>query len=193
MKTDTTIQPKIILYQLLSNRWIRVSTKQQFGDIKNFKTVNNSVMKKLAVFLIAGVLISLVGIIPSDNIFDLKGIESAKFVMTAEVAQNEELDFVQSGADAIVEIKQSELKEKYQKYSPKSIVLEFEKGKTQYITDFLNLSLASEQEIDGIRIIYGYTSFYKDSQYIDGKKINVMLVEKDDCVLVGFPIIMTGF
>lgn len=150
-------------------------------------------MKKLAVFLIAGVLISLVGIIQSDNIFDLKGIESAKFVMTAEVAQNEELDFVQSGADAIVEIKQSELKEKYQKYSPKSIVLEFEKGKTQYITDFLNLSLASEQEIDGIRIIYGYTSFYKDSQYIDGKKINVMLVEKDDCVLVGFPIIMTGF
>ncbi len=150
-------------------------------------------MKKLAVFLIAGVLISLVGIIPSDNIFDLKGIESAKFVMTAEAAQNEELDFVQSGADAIVEIKQSDLKEKYQKYSPKSVVLEFEKGKTQYITDFLNLSLASEQEIDGIRIIYGYTSFYKDSQYIDGKKINVMLVEKDDCVLVGFPIIMTGF
>lgn len=178
---------------MLSNRWIRVSTKQQFGDIKNFKTVNNLVMKKLAVFLIAGVLISLVGIIPSDNIFDLKGIESAKFVMTAEAAQNEELDFIQSGADAIVEIKQSDLKEKYQKYSPKSVVLEFEKGKTQYITDFLNLSLASEQEIDGMKIIYGYTSFYKDSQYIDGKKINVMLVEKDDCVLVGFPIIMTGF
>ena len=67
-------------------------------------------MKKLAAFLIAGVLISLVWIIPSDNIFDLKGIESAKFVMTAEAAQNEELDFIQSGADAIVEIKQSDLK-----------------------------------------------------------------------------------
>lgn len=150
-------------------------------------------MKKLAVFLIVGVLISLVGIIPRDNVFDLEGIESAKFVMTAEAAQNEGLDFVQSGEEAIVEIKQSDLKEKYQKYSPKSVVLEFGKGKMQYITDFLNLSLASEQEIDGIRIIYGYTSFYKDSQYIDGKKINVMLVEKDDCVLVGFPIIMTGF
>lgn len=150
-------------------------------------------MKKLAVFLIVGVLILLVGIIPRDNVFDLEGIESAKFVMTAAMAQNEGLDFVQSGEDAIVEIKQSDLKEKYQKYSPKSVVLEFDKGKTQYITDFLNLSLASEQEIDGMKIIYGYTSFYKDSQCVDGKKINVMLVEKDDCVLVGFPIIMTGF
>lgn len=150
-------------------------------------------MKKLAIFLIVGVLISLVGFIPRDNVFDLEGIESAKFVMTAETAQNEGLDFVQSGEDAIVEIKQSDLKEKYQKYSPKSVVLEFKKGKTQYITDFLKLSLASEQKIDGMKIIYGYTSSYKDSQFIDGKKINVMLVEKDDCVLVGFPIIMTGF
>ena len=57
----------------------------------------------------------------------------------------------------------------------------------------LNMSTIKEEEIEGMKILYGYTTFYSGHIYIDGKQVNVQLVQKQNEVIAGFPIILTGY
>ena len=52
-------------------------------------------------------------------------------------------------------------------------------------------SKASTQS--GVRVINGYTSGYSDYRYVDGKKYNVQVAFTEDAILVGYPLILTGF
>lgn len=150
-------------------------------------------MKKLAVFIFAVILCVAAGVIPGESVLDLSGARNITFVVEADLAAKEGVDFIQSGTDAIISVGGECVKEKYEKYAPKSVVFEFEKSKKEYVKDFLSLNQTMHQGIDGMEIIYGYTSKFDKCEHINGKKVNVMIVEKEGCLLVGFPIIMTGF
>lgn len=169
------------------------STELRFGDIKTRKIVNNHLMKKLAIFIICAILIVAAKVIPDKNIFEMDEIRNVTFVIDAVAAAEDELSFVQSGTDAIVEINCDAAQEKYEKYHPKSVILEFDAHKKDYVAEFLAMQQAQTQNIQDMTIVYGYTSKFDKCQYVDGKKVNVMIVEKQGALLVGFPIIMTGF
>lgn len=49
------------------------------------------------------------------------------------------------------------------------------------------------EKIDNLCIFYGYTPFYQDCVYIDNKKVNVQFVLNDNNLVVGFPMILTGY
>lgn len=167
-------------------------TKCRFGDIKN-KIVNNQFMKKLAIFIISAAIIISATTISKESALDISGANSVTFVMDAACAEEEGLDFVWSGSDAIVNIECESVKEKYEMYNPKSVIFEFDIDKKDYIMDFLSVGQTQEQNLEGMQIKYGYTSKFSECEFIGGKKYNVMIVEKEENILVGFPIIMTGF
>lgn len=48
-------------------------------------------------------------------------------------------------------------------------------------------------EIDDIMIIYGYTPYGEKSIYLDGKKVNVQIAVRENKLIVGFPMILTGY
>lgn len=53
--------------------------------------------------------------------------------------------------------------------------------------------VVSKSEIDQIKLICGYTPFFNQSILIDGKKVNFQIANTSDWVIVGFPIILTGY
>ena len=42
-------------------------------------------------------------------------------------------------------------------------------------------------------IYYGYSVNFKDSVKVDGKKVNVQIVRTENEIIVGFPLILTGY
>lgn len=150
-------------------------------------------MKKLAVFIFVTILCAMAVIIPRENALNLSGAKKVTFIVDAQIAADERLDYVQSGSDAIIDVGCENIKEKYEKYAPKSVVFEFDRNQREYVENFLSLNFTTLQNLDDMQIVYGYTQKFDRTELIDGKKINVMIVQKEDSVLVGFPIIMTGF
>lgn len=150
-------------------------------------------MKKLVVFIFATILCVAAGVIPRESALNLSGAKKVTFIVDAQIAADEKLDFIQSGGDAIIDVGCENIKEKYKKYTPKSVIFEYDRTQREYVENFLSLNFTVLQNLDNMQIVYGYTSKFDRSELIDGKKINVMIVQKEDRLLVGFPIIMTGF
>ena len=51
----------------------------------------------------------------------------------------------------------------------------------------------SSENVEGIEVCYGYSPCYSSAVMLDGKKVNVQIAKIDGRVIVGFPMIMTGF
>ena len=49
------------------------------------------------------------------------------------------------------------------------------------------------EEVDGMKVYYGYDSSYLDFRYINGKKINIQIVQNSTKTIVGYPMILCGF
>ena len=72
---------------------------------------------------------------------------------------------------------------------------------TYYQKDFKKEELLKKHDVQsyytsssaGIEIVYGYTNSYHDFRYVNGKKINIQIAFTDTEVVVGFPLILTGF
>lgn len=46
---------------------------------------------------------------------------------------------------------------------------------------------------EGYQIYYGYDADLKDFVFVDGKKINVQLVKRSEDIVLGMPLILTGY
>ena len=102
-------------------------------------------------------------------------------------------DYVQNGDEYIVEV-YSDIERFYQKYSDqiKGFNLYFSENVEQIIQT-LSGQIYRSQDVEGMKIYYGYTNLYNDFRYVSGKKINVQIAEQEKQVIVGFPLILTGF
>lgn len=49
------------------------------------------------------------------------------------------------------------------------------------------------EKVEQIEIFYGFSPCFSSSIMLDGKKVNVQIAKKDGKVILGFPMIMTGF
>ena len=151
-------------------------------------------MKKLAVFIFVGMLAVCGIFIPKQSIFDIEGACEYCFVASVEAAQESELTFVENGADVIASTTDKvAAKEFYEKNAPKCVVMKFGCENLQKVKDFLKISQSWEQKLQDKEIIYGYTSMFEKCEFVNGKKINVQLVLEGDQLIVGFPLIMTGY
>lgn len=69
--------------------------------------------------------------------------------------------------------------------------------KTKLTTDELkrnlNIRIIKKETIEDLEISYGCTPYYSKKILLDGKAANVQIVEKEGYVIVGMPIIYSGF
>ncbi len=57
-----------------------------------------------------------------------------------------------------------------------------------------NLSFVYQgKSVENYQIYYGYYDNYNDYRYVDGKKINVQVVKTPSQIIVGFPLVVTGY
>jgi len=56
-----------------------------------------------------------------------------------------------------------------------------------------NARVVSKSQVEQIRLTCGYTPFFNQVILIDGKKVNFQIANTSDWVIVGFPLILTGY
>ena len=75
----------------------------------------------------------------------------------------------------------------------KSFQLYFSDVNLKDVFDKLKFEEISVSEIGDIKVYCGYTPYSQKSVLIDGKKINVQISAMDEKLIVGFPMILTGY
>ena len=115
----------------------------------------------------------------------------ASFVMENSL---EGYDYIQNGEQFIIDV-YSDIESFYAIRSQDIIGFNLY-FQTLDINDFANSvngQIFKRQSVEGIEIYEGYTNCYKDFRYVGGQKINIQIAVKEKEVIVGFPLILTGF
>lgn len=137
-------------------------------------------MKILLCFSLLLVFIFPLFNVQKDDMFALEGVSALYFVKNDNGKQyyekQEKLDFSQSELANL-----------------DGIIMTFENLELETVAKNLNLKKVKQELVDDMEIIYGYSDLYDDFIYIDGKQTNVQMLKKQNEVIVGFPIILSGF
>jgi len=150
-------------------------------------------MKRIVVFFVIGLLALGILVGTGANKYNFEGLEKVCFVTDLTHSENE--NAVISGNDVYITVGVSEAKETMGKLDNiKGYVLYFNNDcdKDKLLNIFLDYS-SDEYLVGNTRIINGYSSKYSDFRLVDGKKYNVQVAFSEENVLVGFPMILTGF
>ncbi len=153
-------------------------------------------MKRIIAFL----FVSLVGVAllyageQSFNSYD--GLEKVVFVSGENYeTDNEKISVIISGSDFYVMTPvefAGNVKEELSNI--KGYVLYFNKELDEdNLLESLMDYRSTESYQTGVKVVNGYTSKYSDYRYIEGKKYNVQVAFTEDAILVGYPLILTGF
>ena len=150
-------------------------------------------MKRIVAFFVIGLLALGILVGTGANKYNFEGLEKVCFVTDLTHSENE--NAVISGNDVYITVGVSEAKETMGKLDNiKGYVLYFNNDcdKDKLLNIFLDYS-SDEYLVGNTRIINGYSSKYSDFRLVDGKKYNVQVAFSEENVLVGFPMILTGF
>lgn len=157
-------------------------------------SVNNQLMKKLVIFLfiIAITISSLQFPRGQSGIFDVAGVNEVCFVANEKfegefetIACGEKFfNFCsfQNAKDNANLIKDSDAVQFYT-----------DQDNIEKLLSDIKFQQLSSEEVEGIQILYGYTPYYNSSILLEGKKVNVQIAMTDEKIVVGFPIILTGY
>ena len=151
-------------------------------------------MKRIIAFLLlfgVGFGVKIGSVAP---VLNYDGLEKVVFV-TADKVEDEDLQIIQNGNLFYVSVLAEKAKEAQEKLSNiKGYCLYFNKETdSEAIIDRFVDFRASESEVGDSRVITGYNTRFADFRYVDGKKINVQIAFTQDAIIVGFPLILTGF
>ena len=152
-------------------------------------------MKKMIAFLLCGGLLLAGKNLPNRS-FDL--FENAEKMIVVSEKRIEQFDdeFI-SGNDYYYTFQAKEIEKNFSILDEKDGI----KGLNLYFNQEMPLSyfqnkldfLGDETNLGENKIYYGYYSYYKHFKWIDGKKINVQLVQTAEGWILGMPLILTGF
>lgn len=148
-------------------------------------------MKRIVAFIVItllgfGVIIGLKG-----NEINFDGLDKVCFVTDLSYANEE--NAVVSGNDVYITVSADKAKE-IKLNNIKGYVLYFNKtsDKKALLNYFFDYS-SDEYFVGNTMIMNGYTSKYSDFRYVDGKKYNAQVAFTEDYIIVGLPMILTGF
>ena len=51
----------------------------------------------------------------------------------------------------------------------------------------------SQTTLENLTVYCGYSPYGQDSVYVDGQKANIQIAVEKDLIIVGFPLILTGY
>ena len=73
------------------------------------------------------------------------------------------------------------------------VILKFAKNTMSEILRDLKIKVIKKELVEGVEITQGYTDLYSDFVYVNGKQSNVQIAETIDAIVVGLPVIYSGF
>lgn len=137
-------------------------------------------MKGLVLFLTALALLAPLYNVQRKDLFDIEGVDSIYFVIGNKGKQN-------------IVLQDKEKVEQADLSQAEGVIMLFDNLSLVEVAEVLGMKKIKEETVEEMSILYGYTNLYSDFIYIDGKQSNVQLVQKQNQVVAGFPIILSGF
>lgn len=156
----------------------------------SLKAVNNSVMKRLAVFI--SFILLCVGFMLTENksIYNIPGLSKVCFVTYDQLDNTETVETLQYN---YVYCNPSEASLMSEKINKVGIINYFKKCEKRDVLDSIGGYISTVEKIDGVEIICGYAPIYNQCLYIKNKKINFQMAVKEEEIILGFPLILGSF
>ncbi len=151
-------------------------------------------MKRI-VFFIVSALALLSSFYFTENDFSLDGVLEVEIVSTKEYLVEENIDVIKNGNQYIYHLS----KDDYINYAQifddyDGIVFKYDKKTTfAELENKWKITNFYQSNVEEMTIYYGYTSKYSDFRLINGKKINIQIAFTEYGVMLGLPLILTGF
>ena len=153
-------------------------------------------MKKLLVFiLILACCISSVFIKNDINpIFNFSNIDKVCIVSASNFQNDGEIESVACGDKYFnycsLDVARTKIRELKNDFDAIQFYLS---GNVDEFLNKMKFQLVSTSSIEGIEIYYGYTPYYQDCVFVDGKKVNMQVAVVGESIIAGFPLILTGY
>ena len=75
----------------------------------------------------------------------------------------------------------------------KAVQFYFSSISVDKILDCLKADIISKEEVEGLEIVNAYTPYFSKSVNIKNKKVNLQIALKEGQIVVGFPMLLTGY
>lgn len=150
-------------------------------------------MKRIVAFIILALcgFGIIVGSNKGEYCFD--GLEKVCFV-TNDLSLSSAENAVISGNYVYITVNPDEAKEVYNNLKDiKGYVLYFNKDCRERLIGNLLDYHSTEYYVGDTCVINGYSTDYVDYRLVDGKKYNVQMAFTEENIIVGYPMILTGF
>lgn len=153
-------------------------------------------MKKLVIFIL--ILVCTVSSLFVKNdinpIFNLSNVEKVCIVSASNLQYGEDIESVACGDKYFnycsLEIAKTKIKEIGNNFDAIQFYLS---GEIDKFLSKMKFEQISTSRIENIDIYYGYTPYYQDCIFVDGKKVNMQVAVVDGSIIAGFPMILTGY
>lgn len=152
---------------------------------------NNLDMKKIIAFLLLFLPIGF--LLKANNypdfIFDIDGIEKICVVTKDEIKDEQVVETLSYN----YVFYSAEQKEKIKKINAEGYVLYLSGVSESKLQNDLKLMILKEEKILDKQVVYGYTPLCNKTIEINNKKINVEMVIDNEKIIIGFPLILSGY
>lgn len=150
-------------------------------------------MKRFVAFLFILTVFALIPLGMTSFSADTDEVTRATFVTESPI-EMEGAEVIASGVDYYITVSAAQIEEAQSKLKNiKGYVCYYDKSVNENKINSLLQYKLSETIIENTRVLTGYTSAYKDYRIIDGKKVNIQVAFTESEVIVGYPLILTGF
>ncbi len=153
-------------------------------------------MKKLFVFAIIGLCLLSTLFFNSKvlPLFNFNGVEKVCFV-SANKYESADFDSVPCGDNFFNYCSLETAKKNLDEIKHNMVGIQFyiNSEDVDSVLDALNATFVFNETVGDVVVYYAYTTYYDDSVFLNGKKINVQIATYQDKLIVGFPMILTGF
>ncbi len=153
-------------------------------------------MKKLFVFAIIGLCLLSTLFFNSTvlPLFNFDGVEKVCFV-SANQYESSDFDSVPCGDKFFnycsLETAKKSLEDVKENIDGIQFYLNSED--VDSVLNALKATFIYSETVGDVLVYYAYTTFYDDCVFVNGRKINVQIATYQDKLIVGFPMILTGF
>ena len=153
-------------------------------------------MKKLMLFLLvlACLIPTMFSKVDTNPLFYLDGVEKVCFVAERKF-EVEGVEVVQSGNLYYNYCSLETARENIKDFNRKlrGFQFYFKDCDVQGLLTKLKCEILTTTEIGNMTVLCGYTPYYENNIYVNSHKVNLQIAETEDEVIVGFPLILTGY
>lgn len=153
-------------------------------------------MKKLIVFVLLLCCLATTGFVKVDKnpLWQMTNVEKVCFVCDSDY-KSDKIDSVACGDMFFNYCSLNVAKDNMQMLKKDMSAVQFylKNQDLKALQEKLKYKHISQTTLENLTVYCGYSPYGQDGVYVDGQKANIQIAVEKDLIIVGFPLILTGY